>query len=211
VVVGVGEGAGGGGGGAGFGGGLAAGAVLPAGGDLLRLAGPESFAWALAGQLVVAAGQPLVLNSITKVAARYFPEQERTAAISAGTASLYVGILAAVLGGGPLFDAGGLRLLGCRPAAVAGGAGARVGCGCWCPCRPPWRSSRRPGCSWRSARPRRSGGTRRSPCRCAGCGATAFCGCWRACCSSGWACSTRSRPGSIRYSATSGGAAPPGT
>src|SRR5215510_10400839 len=98
---------------------LSAGAVLTAGGGLLRLAGPESFAWALAGQLVVAAGQPLVLNSITKVAARYFPEQERTAAISAGTASLYVGILAAVLSGGPLFDAGGLRLLVSVQAAVA--------------------------------------------------------------------------------------------
>ena len=105
---------------------LSAGAVLTAGGGLLRLAGPESFAWALAGQLVVAAGQPLVLNSITKVAARYFPEQERTAAISAGTASLYVGILAAVLSGGPLFDAGGLRLLVSVQAAVAVVAAAWV-------------------------------------------------------------------------------------
>ena len=105
---------------------LSAGAVLTAGGGLLRLAGPESFAWALAGQLVVAAGQPLVLNSITKVAARYFPEQERTAAISAGTVSLYVGILAAVLGGGPLFDAGGLRLLVSVQAAVAVVAAAWV-------------------------------------------------------------------------------------
>jgi len=49
---------------------------------------------------VVALGQPLVLNSITKVAARYFPPEERTAAISIGSASLYVGILAAVLSGG---------------------------------------------------------------------------------------------------------------
>ena len=105
---------------------LSAGAVLTAGGGLLRLAGPESFAWALAGQLVVAAGQPLVLNSITKVAARYFPEQERTAAISAGTVSLYVGILAAVLSGGPLFDAGGLRLLVSVQAAVAVVAAAWV-------------------------------------------------------------------------------------
>ncbi len=98
---------------------LSAGAILTAGGALLRLAGPASFAWALAGQFVVAAGQPLVLNSITKVAARYFPEQERTAAISAGSVSLYAGILAAVLTGGPLFDAGGLRLLLTVQAAVA--------------------------------------------------------------------------------------------
>jgi predicted MFS family arabinose efflux permease len=98
---------------------LSAGAILTAAGGLLRLAGPASFGWALAGQFVVAAGQPLVLNSITKVAARYFPEQERTAAISVGSVALYAGILAAVLTGGPLFDAGGLRLLLIVQSAVA--------------------------------------------------------------------------------------------
>jgi predicted MFS family arabinose efflux permease len=61
--------------------------------------------------LVIAAGQPLVLNSITKVAARYFPPQERATAISVGTAALFAGILAAVLTAGPLFAAGGLPLL----------------------------------------------------------------------------------------------------
>jgi predicted MFS family arabinose efflux permease len=105
---------------------LSAGAILTAGGGLLRLADPSSYAWALAGQFVVAAGQPLVLNSITKVAARYFPAPERTAAISAGSVSLYVGILAAVLSGGPLFDAGGLRLLLAVQAAVAVVAAAWV-------------------------------------------------------------------------------------
>jgi predicted MFS family arabinose efflux permease len=105
---------------------LSAGAVLTAGGGLLRLAGPSSYAWALAGQFVVAAGQPLVLNSITKVAARYFPAPERTAAISAGSVSLYLGILAAVLSGGPLQHAGGLRLLLTVQAAVAVVAAAWV-------------------------------------------------------------------------------------
>ncbi len=106
--------------------GLAAGAVLTAVGGLLRLAGPTSYGWALAGQFVVAAGQPLVLNSITKVAARYFPPRERTAAISVGSVSLYLGILAAVLSGGPLFDAGGLRLLLIVQAAAGLVAGAWV-------------------------------------------------------------------------------------
>ena len=105
---------------------LSAGAILTAGGGLLRLAGPTSYGWALAGQFVVAAGQPLVLNSITKVAARYFPAPERTAAISAGSVSLYLGILAAVLSGGPLFDAGGLRLLLTVQALVAVVAAAWV-------------------------------------------------------------------------------------
>ena len=105
---------------------LSVGAILTAGGGLLRLAIRSSYGWVLAGQFVVAAGQPLVLNSITKVAARYFPPEERTAAISVGSVSLYVGILAAVLSGGPLFDAGGLPLLLSVQAAAAVAAGAWV-------------------------------------------------------------------------------------
>ncbi len=94
-----------------FGRALAAGAILTAVGGMLRLVGPTSFLVALAGQFVIAVGQPLVLNSITKVAARYFPESQRTAAISIGSVSLYVGILLAALSDKPLFTAGGLRLV----------------------------------------------------------------------------------------------------
>jgi len=94
-----------------FGQALGAGALLTGAGALVRLASPTSFGWQLAGQLVIAAGQPLVLNSITKVAARNFPPSERATAISIGTAALFVGILAAVLMAGPLFASGGLPLL----------------------------------------------------------------------------------------------------
>ncbi len=90
---------------------LGVGALLTGGGALIRLVSPASFGWQVAGQLVIAAGQPLVLNSITKVAARYFAPAERATAISLGTAALFLGILAAVLMAGPLFDAGGLPLL----------------------------------------------------------------------------------------------------
>src|SRR5712691_7982736 len=90
---------------------LSAGAILTGAGALVRLVAPTSFAVQTAGMLVIAAGQPLVLNSITKVAGRYFPPGERATAISIGTASLFVGILAAVLSAGPLFAAGGLPLL----------------------------------------------------------------------------------------------------
>jgi predicted MFS family arabinose efflux permease len=103
----------------GFGRALGLGAVLTGAGALLRLAGPASFGWAVAGQFVIAAGQPFVLNSITKVAARYFPASERTVAISVGSVSLFVGILAAVLSGGPLLHAGGLTLLLWVQAGVA--------------------------------------------------------------------------------------------
>ena len=102
-----------------FGQALGLGAVLTAGGGLLRLAGPSSYGWALAGQFVIAAGQPFVLNSITKVAARYFPAGERTMAISIGSVALFVGILAAALSGGPLLRAGDLTLLLWVQAAVA--------------------------------------------------------------------------------------------
>jgi predicted MFS family arabinose efflux permease len=94
-----------------FGRALGLGAALTGGGGLLRLAGPSSYGWVMAGQLVTAAGQPFVLNSITKVAARYFPARERTLAVSVGSVALFAGILAAVLSGGPLLRAGGLTLL----------------------------------------------------------------------------------------------------
>jgi predicted MFS family arabinose efflux permease len=103
---------------------LGVGALLTAGGALVRAASPTSFGWQLAGQLVIAGGQPLVLNSINKVAARYFPEGERAAAISVGSVALFVGILAAVLAGGPLYGAGGLSLvLGVEAAVAVAGAG----------------------------------------------------------------------------------------
>jgi len=109
-----------------FGRALSVGAVLTGAGALIRLAGPDSYGWALAGQFVIAAGQPLVLNSITKIAARYFPPEERTAAISVGSVALFAGVLVAVLSGGPLLDAGGLRALVWTQAALAVVAAAWV-------------------------------------------------------------------------------------
>jgi predicted MFS family arabinose efflux permease len=112
-----------------FGRALTAGALLTAGGALLRLAGPQStssYGWILAGQVVISAGQPLVINSTTKVAARYFPVRERTTAISVASAAQFCGILAAALSGGPLEQAGGLRLLLGVQAAVTVVAAACV-------------------------------------------------------------------------------------
>lgn len=102
-----------------FGQALGAGAALTALGALVRVVAPSSFTVQLAGQLVIAAGQPLVLNAITKVAARHFPPAERTAAISVGSAGLFVGILVAVVAGPFLFAAGGLPLLLGTQAVVA--------------------------------------------------------------------------------------------
>lgn len=102
-----------------FGQALATGAVLTGAGAVLRVLDAQSFAWQMAGQVVIATGQPLVLNSINKVAARYFAPHERATAISIGTAALFVGILAAVLMAVPLFDAGGLPLLLASQAGIA--------------------------------------------------------------------------------------------
>jgi predicted MFS family arabinose efflux permease len=90
---------------------LGIGAVLTGGGALLRLIAPSSLTVQLIGQFVIAAGQPFVLNSITKVAARYFPGSQRATAIAVGSVALFLGILASVLIGGPLFTAGGLGLV----------------------------------------------------------------------------------------------------
>lgn len=102
-----------------FGSALTAGALLTALGAGLRIVDTSSYAWVFAGQLILSAGQPLVLNASTKIAARYFPPTERTAAISVASAAQFVGILAAALGGEALLNAGGLRLVLVSHAAIA--------------------------------------------------------------------------------------------
>jgi MFS family permease len=98
---------------------VSAGAGFTAVGAVLGAAAPTSYSWLLAGQVVLSVGQPLVLNASTKVAARYFPPQERTAAISVASAAQFVGILAAALSRGPLLAAGGLSLVLRADAVVA--------------------------------------------------------------------------------------------
>jgi sugar phosphate permease len=47
----------------------------------------------LAAQLGIAVGQPFILNAVTKVAARWFPVDERATASGFGSLAMYVGIL----------------------------------------------------------------------------------------------------------------------
>lgn len=75
-----------------FRGGLAAGALLVAAGALIRIAG-DTYTFALAGQLVVAVAQPLVLNAITGVAGRYLAERDRPTGIAIGSASTFAGLI----------------------------------------------------------------------------------------------------------------------
>jgi predicted MFS family arabinose efflux permease len=75
---------------------LGVGAVLTALGGLVRLAGAD-FAWVLLGQLLVATGQPLVLNAVTKVAGEHLPPRLRPHGIAVGSAAVFVGMLLALI------------------------------------------------------------------------------------------------------------------
>jgi len=84
---------------------LIAGAMLSALGGVVRLGG-DSFSWALAGQVLVAFGQPLVLNAITKLASEYLPPEKRPDGISYGSAGIFGGMLLG-LGLGPALASSG--------------------------------------------------------------------------------------------------------
>jgi predicted MFS family arabinose efflux permease len=77
---------------------VTAGAVLTAAGAVLRLAG-DAYATVLAGQLLVAIAQPLVLNGVTKVSSAYLRERDRATGIAVSSAGIFAGmVLALVLG-----------------------------------------------------------------------------------------------------------------
>jgi predicted MFS family arabinose efflux permease len=75
---------------------LAVGAALTAAGGVARLVEP-TYAAALIGALLVAVGQPLVLNSVTKVASENLPPAQRPHGIAAGSAGIFVGMLLALV------------------------------------------------------------------------------------------------------------------
>ena len=75
---------------------LAGGGALVALGGLVRLGG-DTFAWAMAGQVVVAVAQPVVLSGVSKLAGEYLPEDQRAAGISVGSAGSFLGIVLALL------------------------------------------------------------------------------------------------------------------
>jgi predicted MFS family arabinose efflux permease len=70
----------------------------------VRLAGP-SFGAALAGQVMIAIAQPLVLNAVTGVSGAYLCEASRPLGIALGSAGIFLGMLVSLalgsaLGGG---------------------------------------------------------------------------------------------------------------
>jgi predicted MFS family arabinose efflux permease len=89
---------------------LAAGGLLVATGGLVRLGG-QTFAWALAGQILVALAQPIVLSAVGKLAGEYLSPEDRATGISVGSAGSFVGMLAALLLGPLVGDHGHLERL----------------------------------------------------------------------------------------------------
>jgi len=75
---------------------LAAGAALVALGGLVRL-GDETFAWAMAGQVIVAVAQPVVLSAVSKLAGEYLPVEQRATGIAVGSGGNFLGMLLALL------------------------------------------------------------------------------------------------------------------
>ncbi len=97
---------------------LAAGGALVALGGLVRLGG-DTFAWAMAGQVTVAAAQPVVLSAVSKLAGEYLPADQRAAGISVGSAGTFLGILLALLLGPTVGAHGHLERLLLLEAALA--------------------------------------------------------------------------------------------
>jgi predicted MFS family arabinose efflux permease len=89
---------------------LAGGGALVALGGLVRLGG-DTFAWAMAGQVMVAVAQPVVLSAVSKLAGEYLPVEQRAAGISVGSAGSFVGMLLALLLGPTLGGHGQIERL----------------------------------------------------------------------------------------------------
>ncbi|MCX6253880.1 MAG: MFS transporter [Bacteroidia bacterium] len=74
--------------------GVGIGAVFTAVFGLFRGFAGTDYNLLLLAQIGIAIGQPFILNAITKLAARWFPIEERATATGLGTLAMYIGILA---------------------------------------------------------------------------------------------------------------------
>jgi cyanate permease len=98
------------------------GALLTAVCALARGAFSGSLTLVFAAQVGIAVGQPLILGSITRLAAGWFPAEERATAAGLGTLSIYLGILAAMVLTPMLLERHGMRGMLLAYGFVAGAA-----------------------------------------------------------------------------------------
>lgn len=73
---------------------VAVGAALTGIFGLMRGLVATNFTLVMIAQIGTAVGQPFILNALTKVAARWFPIEERATASGLGSLAMYIGILA---------------------------------------------------------------------------------------------------------------------
>ena len=73
------------------------GAVLTGIFGLMRGLVASNYNLVLVAQIGIAIGQPLILNAVTTVAARWFPIQERATAAGLGSLAMYLGIVVALV------------------------------------------------------------------------------------------------------------------
>jgi len=72
------------------------GAVLTGVFGLTRGLLAANYTWVLVSQIGIAIGQPLILNAVTLVAARWFPIEDRATASGFGSLAMYLGIVIAL-------------------------------------------------------------------------------------------------------------------
>lgn len=77
--------------------GVGIGAVFTGVFGLLRGFAGNDYNLLLLAQIGIAIGQPFILNAITKLAARWFPIEERATAAGLGTLAMYIGILGGMI------------------------------------------------------------------------------------------------------------------
>lgn len=75
---------------------------------VLRVLWPASYPWQFAMQVLLAIGQPFVLNAIPAFAMRWFPEQRRPVAIALCSVAMFLGIVVVMLISPFLWPRGGL-------------------------------------------------------------------------------------------------------
>jgi predicted MFS family arabinose efflux permease len=97
---------------------LAAGGLLVAAGGVVRLGG-QTFAWAMAGQALVALAQPVVVSAVSKLAGEYLPARHRAMGIALGSAGGFLGMLVALLLGPTVGAHGQVERLLVVEAAIA--------------------------------------------------------------------------------------------
>jgi MFS family permease len=81
----------------GFRGAVSLGAALTAFFGICRGLFADNFTLVFVSQVGIAMGQPLILGAITKLAARWYPKDERATASGLGTLAIYLGVLAGLI------------------------------------------------------------------------------------------------------------------